>query len=272
MADACGDGPPIVLLHSGGHDRRDFDAIVPTLARRFRVIALDLPGHGESHAFEPPSRAGARAIYEGVEDALVALDLAPAVVIGNSVGGMAALHVAAARPERVRALILVSPSGLVEMNQATRTVCWLMGREIVRRQLGMAIARRYMVQRSALTDAILARMEARRRDDAFIAMEAALWRSFGRAESDLADRVASIHCPTVLVWGEHDPVIRARVEGRRARRLLPGADWVSLPLGHVPFAEDAAAFLAAIEPFLAPLSAEARPADAGSAIARGAPA
>src|SRR5687768_11871278 len=72
-AELRGDGPPLLLLHAGGHDRHDFDAVVPALATRFRTVALDLPGHGESEPFDPPHAAGAGAICDAVEDAVAAL-------------------------------------------------------------------------------------------------------------------------------------------------------------------------------------------------------
>jgi pimeloyl-ACP methyl ester carboxylesterase len=258
-----GAGTPFVLLHSGGHDRHDFDAITPRLSERFQTVAIDLLGHGESACVDP-ARMGARAVCEAAEDAVRALRLPPALVMGNSVGGMAALYLAARAPEHVRGLVLVSPSGLVEQTALVRGLCWIQGREWIRRHTGMAFARSYLVRRSAHTDAILARMTDKRRDPRFIAMEAALWRSFGRPESDLSALAPSIMAPTALVWGRRDPVIRAKVEGARARKLLPHASWIELDAGHVPFAETPTAFLEAIEPFLRPHVA---PSDATSAQA-----
>ena len=66
--ESHGSGSPVVLLHSGGHDRHDFDAVVPTLAKRFRTIAVDLPGHGDSDRFTPPAHASARRICAAVAE------------------------------------------------------------------------------------------------------------------------------------------------------------------------------------------------------------
>lgn len=263
-----GRGPTLLLLHSGGHDRHDFDGVVPALAQRFRVVALDLPGHGDSAPVDP-TRFDVRVICEGVEDAARALDLSDAIVVGNSVGGTAALHLAMTMPERVRALVLISTSGLVDRTPLARAFCRIQGLVWVRRHLGMAFARHYVKVPTKTTDAILARMQARRTDPAFLAMEAALWRSFGQNESDLAALAARVTCPTALVWGARDPVLRARVEGARARRLLPHAEWIPMASGHLPHAEEPEAFLAAIEPFLARVS---EPAAAARAAVTGAPA
>lgn len=248
--ESHGSGPPIVLLHSGGHDRHDFDAIVPALSKRFRTVLVDLPGHGDSAMFAPPGTACVRSICEGVAELVAKLSLPPAIFVGNSVGGSACLHVAIADPARVKGLVLVSTSGLVEVSPIVRAFCWLQGRPFVRRHLGMLFARSYLVRRSPEADALLARMAERRKDAAFIEMEAALWRSFAREESHFADAARAIRSPTLLVWGRHDPVLRMRVEGQRARALLPHAAWRELDCGHVPFVEHPQSFLEATMPFL----------------------
>lgn len=248
--EIAGRGQPIVLLHSGGHDRSDFDAVTPALAQDREVLAIDLPGHGESDMFSPPRSATAAKMAEAIVDAVAALDRGPSILVGNSVGGTCALRVAIDRPDLTRALVLVSTSGLIEQSWLTRAFCWVQGREVVRRRTGMAFARSYLKKRNAHTHRLLARMkDARRRDD-FIEMEAALWRSFGEPASSVADRVAEVACPTLLVWGRHDPVIRMRVEGARARRLLPHAEWTEMDCGHVPFVEDPEGFLSAARAFL----------------------
>lgn len=248
--DSQGSGPPIVLLHSGGHDRRDFDAVVPALAKRFRTLAVDLPGHGESAMFAPPRAASARAICAAVAELVAKLALPPAIFVGNSVGGSACFHLALQHPTRVKGLVLVSPSGVVEVSPVVRAFCWLQGRPFVRRHLGMAFARNYLTRRTPEAEALLARMKPRRNERAFIEMEAALWRSFGRKESHFGDDIRAIRCPTMLVWGRHDPVLRMAVEGKRARALLPHALWRELDCGHVPFVEDPQAFLDVTMPFL----------------------
>lgn len=259
--------PPIVVLHSGGHDRSDFDAITPALARDHEVIAMDLLGHGDSDMFSPPSSASARRIAEGALDAVAALARPPAILVGNSVGGTCALTVAIERPDLVRALVLVSTSGLVERTLLVRGFCWVQGREVVRRRTGMAFARHYLKRRNEHTARLLDRMRTARRRDDFIAMEAALWRSFGDPSSSVFDRIDAVRCPVLFVWGERDPVLRAAVEGARARAALPHATWMDMDCGHVPFVEDPDGFLDATRAFLAATRAPDARADATSAPA-----
>jgi pimeloyl-ACP methyl ester carboxylesterase len=73
-----------------------------------RVVAPDYPGHGFS---DEHTRLTADALFGAVEDTLASLDVEPAIVVGNSLGGAVALHFAITHPERVRALVLISPAG-----------------------------------------------------------------------------------------------------------------------------------------------------------------
>lgn len=53
-----GEGPPLLLLHANPGDHRDYDAVIPALAARFRVIALDWPGYGASMPPSPRCQSG----------------------------------------------------------------------------------------------------------------------------------------------------------------------------------------------------------------------
>src|SRR5271165_6062120 len=95
--DEQGAGDPIVLLCSGAHDRHDFNELRALVPERFRTIAIDWPGHGES----PPGDAPATAmrLADVAEQAVEQLAPAGAIVLGNSVGGFSAARVAIRRPE-----------------------------------------------------------------------------------------------------------------------------------------------------------------------------
>jgi pimeloyl-ACP methyl ester carboxylesterase len=102
--------PTTVLLHGLSSSATPFGPVLARLRPHVRrVIAPDYPGHGftppPAGPLTPDDLLGA---VTGVLDAL--LD-EPAILVGNSMGGLLALHYAIARPERVRALVLVSPGG-----------------------------------------------------------------------------------------------------------------------------------------------------------------
>jgi pimeloyl-ACP methyl ester carboxylesterase len=257
VVGAAGDGPAVVLLHAVGHDRHDFDAIVPVIARRHRCFAVDWPGHGESEMFPRPEEAGVGVMAGVLEDVVDGLGLRRATFIGNSIGGTASIELAATKPERVRALVAVSSGGFTPHTAVTRAFCWFQGHALVRRFVGVPFARAYLKNRNEHTAAILARLELAARRPGVLAMEAAFWRSFARPENDLADLAPRVGCPTLLVWGDRDPVLPIDADGARARALLKGARLEALATGHVAFAEDPGAFLGVVAPFLAGLDAVA---------------
>lgn len=112
VLDAAGDGsgPPVVLLHGLSAQAADWAPVLTRLrAHASRVVAPDLPGHGASCL--PDGPVDAEDLVLAVLDALDVVLREPFVVVGNSLGGMTAVRVAAARQERVRGLVLLSPGG-----------------------------------------------------------------------------------------------------------------------------------------------------------------
>jgi len=101
-----GAGAPLVLLHGIGLDRRSWDPVVPALARNFDVIAVDLPGFGDS----APGQADPKALAEAVAGLLTELGVTSPHLAGHSLGGWVALELAGLGP--VASLTLLSPAGL----------------------------------------------------------------------------------------------------------------------------------------------------------------
>ncbi len=99
-----------VFTHANGFNARSYRTILRPLARDFRILAIDLRGHGRTTA---PARTEGRKTWLDLGDDLIAfvdaLDLGPVALGGHSMGGTLSLFTAAARPERVRALALFDP-------------------------------------------------------------------------------------------------------------------------------------------------------------------
>lgn len=120
--DAPGSGslPATVLLHGIGSAATPFGPVVGRLRRHMqRVVAPDYPGHGFSQ------RSGTltpQALFDSVSAALDALDVGPAIFVGNSLGGAVALQYAIERPSLVRGLVLVSPAGAHASNEEWRDI------------------------------------------------------------------------------------------------------------------------------------------------------
>lgn len=102
---------PIVLLHKVGGWLADWRHVAPLLARQYRVIAMDMPGHGDSTMLgKPPFVMTIDENMAMILSALSEIGVERFAIGGNSLGGVTAIAIAAGRPERVSRLIVVSAS------------------------------------------------------------------------------------------------------------------------------------------------------------------
>lgn len=194
-----GRGDPVVLLHGLGSSSLDWEGQLPALSGRYRVVAPDLRGCGRSRHRGPFSVSG----FAGDVAALLDAVGEPAHVVGLSMGGMVALQLAVDRPDTVRTLTIVnSGPALVPTRWADHV------RIAVRRGLARLAGPRGMARLLAprlfpgpdQADArrtFAARMAANDRA-AYIAIQDALigW--------SVADRIAEIRAPVLVVAAEHD--------------------------------------------------------------------
>jgi pimeloyl-ACP methyl ester carboxylesterase len=104
---STGNGPPLVLLHTLRTQLDMFQRVVPALAKRFRVYALDYPGHGYSDI--PKGDYSAEFLVSAVDSFLERVDISDAILLGESIGGTIALLLAARHNPRVKAVIAVNP-------------------------------------------------------------------------------------------------------------------------------------------------------------------
>jgi pimeloyl-ACP methyl ester carboxylesterase len=109
-AEGTGDLPTMVLLHGIGSAATSYGPLLTRLRRHARrVVAPELPGHGFSA--EPAGTLTPERLYQAVRDALDILTPEPIVLTGHSLGGGLALKYALENPDRVKALVLLSPAG-----------------------------------------------------------------------------------------------------------------------------------------------------------------
>jgi pimeloyl-ACP methyl ester carboxylesterase len=244
-----GTGPTVLLLHANLHDRHDFDPIRHALARRYRTIAVDWPGHGESDPVDATLEPGAPLLADVLEDVVDGLAVSRAVLIGNSVGGFASARLAINRPDLVAGLVLVNSGGFVPVNALVRTFCRVLGTPAVFRRVAPLFVRGYMKAKTDSDRRISQRATAMAKTPEGIRVGTGLWRSFATPAHDLRGRAAELTTPTLIVWGTKDIAIPLRA-GRATHDAIRGSRLELLDTGHVVFSSDPDGFLAVVEPFL----------------------
>jgi pimeloyl-ACP methyl ester carboxylesterase len=251
--ESAGTGPSLVLLPANGGDDRDFGAVDgPLVESGWRVTTVDWPGHGLNPRGGPETAIGFGELLVGLLDRLGGRH----VLLGNSVGGFAALCAAAQRPELVAGLVLVSPGGFTPRWFGTTLACRLIGSAALAPRAQRLLPRLYLRDRNPWVTAALERAEEASRSPERTEVFANLWRSFADPGHDSRPLAAAVRCPTLLAWGTRDPVLPWFVDGRRARAALPEAETVVFRgAGHQPYIERPGEFLDRTAPFLTRLHA-----------------
>jgi len=246
--DRQGAGPPVVCLSAIQHGARDFDALAARIADRFEVIRLDWPGHGRSGDDRQPASAGRYG--ELLAGTLEALDIRQPILVGNSIGGAAAIHAAARRP--VRALVLCNSGGLTPVTPTVARFCAAFAaffRAGERRAAWFAAAfsayYRFVVLPQAAARDQRRRIVAAALETAPVARQA--WESFGRPDADVGPLLNTLGIPVWAAWGTDDRVIPLGF-CRAALDATPGARVTTFKAGHAAFLEQPDAFA---EAFLA---------------------
>jgi pimeloyl-ACP methyl ester carboxylesterase len=238
-----GSGPPFALIHGIGSQWQMWQPVLDRVAREREVVALDLPGFGDSAQHR--ARPTVEALASTVAEFLDGLGLGGAHVAGNSLGGLLALDLA--RAQLVRSVTALSPAGFwndVERRYAF-TVLMTM-RQIAQRMPLPVVERlaRPAIGRTLLTSTIYAR-PGRRSPEAVVAETLALARAQGFSETLRSGRTVQftddiVGTPVTVAWGSRDRLLIPR-QGVRAKSIIPRARLVRLPgCGHVPMNDDPA--------------------------------
>ena len=259
--DVKGTGKPLLLVHDFLSDRQEWEMVSGRLSERFRVLAVDLPGFGESEKPRHGQGSG-RFGYdldrfaEALVDVAGALDAAPLAVCGHGLGAAIAIALAERHPTMVERLVLVAPPiyggkpvamarafalpvvGATAFKQlyGRRSLAWHFGRDV------FSVGKPSKERMERLFDAF----------NAPAAREAAVATLDALSDTRAVEaRLARVSSPTLVVWGRKDTLAPAGV-ARKLAKALPDARLELLECGHSPaeemperFAEIALEFLSA---------------------------
>jgi pimeloyl-ACP methyl ester carboxylesterase len=256
---SAGTGPPIVLIHGLGATKGSFLPTVAALAGKFRTIAFDLPGFGDSDKpfgmpYHPPFFA--RAVVALMD----ALELERVHAVGNSLGGRVALELGLRYPERVGRLALLAPSLAWRRERPWAPLVRLLSPQLGVVQLTPRWAVEAIVHRiipdatsgwvRAGVDEFLRAYLTPRGRVAFYAAARQIYLEEPHGAKGFWTRLASLVPPALFIWGRHDGLVPLGFAAH-VRRTLPSARHVELDCGHVPQIERAAETAAAIAEFFA---------------------
>ncbi len=229
------DAPAVILIHGTASHLQSWDDWAAGLAGSFRVVRLDLPGHGLSEPDPTGDYSDERSV------ALLAalmdrLGIERASIIGSSLGGRIAWKFAAAHPERVAKLVLVSPDGFAspgfeygkapEVPASLSLMKYFLPAFLLRPQLAAAYA-----DKSRMSEETLQRYRDLMRAPGN--REALLERMRQTVLEPPEPYLEKITAPTLLVWGELDRMIPVS-NAQDYLRVMPKAELARLEsVGHV---------------------------------------
>jgi pimeloyl-ACP methyl ester carboxylesterase len=244
-AAEAGSGPPILAIHGLGGTKASFLTTIGALGDAFRVIAVDLPGFGDS---VKPVRApfDARYFARAMTAVLDAAGLERAHVIGNSMGGRIAIEMALTESARVDRLVLLSPA-----------MAWLRPRRWapVVSLLPMPVEPviRRLVPKdgwaAAGMDEFLRAYSTPRGRHAFNAVARNIYLDEPHGERGLWSRLGGMTHESLFVWGRKDTLVPIGFM-KHVEKAFPAARHVELDCGHVPQVERPRETHAAIREFL----------------------
>jgi pyruvate dehydrogenase E2 component (dihydrolipoamide acetyltransferase) len=214
--------PPLLLIHGFGGDLQNWQFNQPDLATDRAVYAIDLPGHGGSS--KSVAAGGVPALAAAVREAMTALEIGRAHLVGHSLGGAIALQLALDDPARVGSVTVISSAGLgPDINRD-----YIEGfiRADRRKEMKATVETLFADPSLVSRDMVEDLLKYKRLDGVLAALRAIADGAFaeGRQVTILADRLAELAVPVQAIWGEADRIIPATHAAAVTRHhVLPGA-------------------------------------------------
>ena len=253
-----GEGPPVLLIHGLGGAWQNWLENIPVLARKHRVIAIDLPGFGDSPM--PKWTVNIRNYGSMMLDFIEAIKTGPLPVIGNSMGGFVAAEMSIRDEPAITKVVLVSAAG-VSHTQMAKTPTATVARMATAIAPMMFRYHHHALYRPRLRKLVLAQLF---RDPAALRPE--LLAEFirtgvnppgfgdalvGLAGYDILDRLREVNDPVLIIWGRQDMIVPSADAVAYSEMLQNSRLEIFNYCGHIPMAEHPVRFNRLVERFLA---------------------
>jgi pimeloyl-ACP methyl ester carboxylesterase len=247
----AGAGPDLILLHGLGGDATNWAATLPAVAAKFHVLVPDQIGFGRSD--KPMIDYRVATLVDFLDAFCKKVGVAKATLVGNSLGGWVAMDFALAHPDKVNRLVLVDSAGYSPKR---------IGGAPLTRELLLALNPTTIAGEKQLMSLVFFNKAFASDQFAEQALTAHLRKNDGytidrfidsilRGEDVVDGKLGAIKAPTLVVWGREDALVPL-ANGKALAEDIPGAQSVILDsCGHVPQAECAAPFNAALLKYLA---------------------
>jgi len=265
----------MVFVHGLGANWQSWLENLPHFARAHRVVALDLPGFGQS---EMPGNEISMSLYADVIDDLCGqLGVRQATVVGNSMGGFVAAELAIRHPNRVERLVLVSPAILwQELRRARPLLAIARVSELTVGRYLAGEAPRAVLRRPRLRAALIAsggiwaphRLSRELQHELILTIkrtEGFLPALLAFGDYPVREELPRIACPTLIVWGQRDTLVSVRHAEHLADLIADSRVEIFPRTGHVAMLERPARFHRVVKEFMAERHATPSEGDGGRA-------
>lgn len=261
VRDSGGTGAPMILLHGSNSSLHTWEPLKRELGSAYRIVSLDLPGHGLTGA-TPTNRYDTAEMVATVDGVATALGLQRFILGGNSMGGGVSWNYALAHPEKVSALLLLDAGGMPPRAgdaPPKSNIGFRIMRSSFGRWIGGQITPRFLIRQSLeqsvadparITDADVDRYWELLR---FPGNRAATMMRFSRpfVNDRAAERARGITAPTLVIFGREDRIINPSA-AESFRERIAGSELVMLDgVGHLPMEEAPEQTARVIQEFLA---------------------
>ena len=199
--EIIGDGQPLLFIHGLGSSLRDWEDQVPVFSKKFKVITLDLRGHGQTD--KPKGPYSISMFAEDIAELIKSLKVDPVHVVGISLGGAIGFHLAIDHPDITKSLVVVNMSASVPIKTLKEKQMFFLRVLIVKmmgmRKMGKVLAKRLFIkpEQEELRERMASRW-AENDKKAYLSSLKTLknW--------SVLERLREIKCPTLVVSSDED--------------------------------------------------------------------